>query len=442
MEIISVKYLLYVLLFLVTFQLLNTKYRSYWVLGFSLFFYGSISQFLLLALLISIGFNYWITYTKFKFKNSIAIIFNTLLLFSFKWSPSNFTLPIGISFFTFQALSFVFDQSNTKPVTIIQFANYLSFFPQLIAGPIEKYDHLAPQLTLLKPIQRTHFFPGISLALKGLVFKFVIANRCGIIVKSFYDEISYFDGWMLLLANTLFTFQILLDFSGYCLLARGIAKIMGVELSKNFFSPYLSSSLSDFWKRWHTTLHIWFKNYVFKPLIIKYSFWKVAGIIFLISSLWHGLKINFLIWGMTCFVLLLMDKYLIQKFICSKKITWFITFCCVSLSWIPFRISDFNALFNLSWNLNDFLLFVKDHHYVIFNDFMNNISSTCEYAGKNLGITFLDFYIMTLSLITFCVCSIIFKSKIKHNLYTSFIFFLLLCFLGFDNSTPFIYFQF
>lgn len=445
MEIISIKYLIFVLIFLLVFQLITPNLRQYWTFSFSLFFYGSISYILLVTLLISIIFNYWITFTQYKLKKWYAIIFNLLLLFSFKLNPSTYLVPIGVSFFTFQALSFVFDNKEKDQVPLINFANYLAFFPQLIAGPIESYSNLGKQLAHLKSIKKHNLFPGVALILKGLVIKFVIANRCGIIVDSFFDNISKFDGWMLILSNLLFTMQILLDFSGYCLIAGGFAKLLGINLSKNFFQPYLSTSLSEFWKRWHTTLHIWFKKYVFKSIINRLGFWKSAGIVFFLSSLWHGVKLNFIIWGLICVLFLLLDKFFIQNNFKSKKIKWITTLSMIFISWIPFRISnpsDFIELFHLKWGTNHIYSMLSDHSYVLRTDFINNLSSTCEYAGVNLGITYLDFYVLAISLFTFCSYSVLLKNKKTNSFYSSILLFVIFCFLGFDNSTPFIYFQF
>ncbi len=443
MDILSIKYLFFVFGILFVYQILAPNLRKGWILIASLLFYGSISLILLIALIFSILFNFWIGFSNLKHKIWIAVIVNILLLFCFKLNGSSFLVPIGVSFFTFQGLSFVFDYSIRPKIALINFANYMAFFPQLIAGPIETFDHLSPQLNNLKCIQKKNVFPGISMILKGLVLKFVIANRCGIIVNSFYAEILNFDGWFLLFANFLFTVQILFDFSGYCLIATGVAKIIGIRLSKNFTSPYASFSLSDFWKRWHITLHRWFKSYLFKPLIAKYPFWITAGVVFLLSSIWHGIKFHFITWGIVCIVFLLFDKYCIQKFKLPKTIRWITTFLMVYLSWIPFRIPkthDLTNLLKLKFEFDNLLKFLSDHTHVITKELLNNISSICEYNNTNLNITYFDFYILILSLLLYIPLA---KGLVKlHPLFTSILLFITLSFLGFDNSTPFIYFQF
>ena len=443
MDIISISYLIFVIGILFVYQILSPNLRKRWILITSLLFYGSISFVLLSALIFSILFNFWITLSNLKYKRWIAVIVNISLLFSFKIDDSSFLVPIGVSFFTFQGLSFVFDHSVKPKAQLLNFANYMAFFPQLIAGPIESFNHLGPQLSCLQSIQKQNIFPGIYMILKGLVIKFVIANRCGIIVSSFYNEISGFDGWILLFANFLFTIQILFDFSGYCLIAMGIAKIMGISLSKNFFYPYQSTSLSDFWKRWHITLHKWFKSYLFKPFITKYPFWIAAGTVFLLSSLWHGIKFHFIIWGIVCMIFLLFDKYCIQKIHLPKTVLWTTTFSMIFLSWIPFRIvktNDFGNLLKLKFEINSLLRFISDFAYVLNEEFLNNISSICEYDTVSLNITYFDFYILILSLLLYIPIAKVFNKR--HTFYKSILLFIILSFLGFDNSTPFIYFQF
>lgn len=443
MDILSINHLLFILVVLFVYNYLTPKLRGFWILIASFTFYGSISFLLLGTLSFSILFNYWITFSNFQWKIWIASIVNIIILLSFKINESSFLLSVGVSFFTFQGLSFVIDYSKKSKVQLLCFANYMAFFPQLIAGPIETFDDLGSQLKDLRNIKKENFLLGLSLILKGLVIKFVLANRCGLIVTSFYNEISAFDGWFLLFANLLFTFQILLDFSGYCLIAIGVAKIMGISLSNNFDMPYKATSLSIFWKKWHITLHRWFKKYLFNPLTKKHPFWIAAGIVFLTSSLWHGAQLRFVVWGTLCFTFLLLDKFVLQNINLPKVFKIILVFSLTYICWIPFRINkiyDFKHLLNLKFNLKSLMLFFADHAYVLRKDFLNNISSICMYNDTSLNITYLDFYILILSLFIFLIFSNKFKSlKSSHS---SIILFLVLCFFSFDNSTPFIYFNF
>ena len=158
MDILSIKYLLFIIGVLVVYQFLSPNLRRYWILATSLFFYGSLSVILLSALIFSILFNFWITFSHSKNKIWIAVIVNILILFSFKIDDSSFLVPIGVSFFTFQGLSFVFDYSEKPKIQLLNFANYMGFFPQLIAGPIESFHHLGPQLNSLNVSRRKIYF--------------------------------------------------------------------------------------------------------------------------------------------------------------------------------------------------------------------------------------------------------------------------------------------
>lgn len=444
MEIISLKYLSFLIGFLIVFQI-TEKYKKTVILIGSLTFYLSISLPVFLALVFSILFNYWISCSNYPFKKALVITINLGILFIFKFFNSSVLIPIGVSFFTFQALSFVFDFENKERVSLLNFSNYLCFFPQIVAGPIEPYSKLGPQLSNLENIKKKNIFPASHLILKGLVLKYVIANRCDLIVNSFYNRISEFDNWFFLGSNLLFTFQILFDFSGYCLIALGIARILGIRLSENFNSPYRATSLSDFWKRWHITLHLWFRNYIFKPLLKKTTFSYAAIIVFALSSLWHGIKINFIIWGFLCVTLLLFDKFYFQKWTKSIPLKWLFTFSSIFICWVPFRInkpSQFLEIFKLNWGLKKAKLMIADHIFVLKNDFLMNLSNQCEYGGLTIGITYLDFYILIFSLIGYLTLAHFKISKKFGYFYSSIILFVVFSFLGYNNSTPFIYFQF
>lgn len=441
MEITSLHYLLFVLAFLVGFILLPKQTKPLWILSFSLFFYGSYSLWLLLALTTSVCFNYWITFSSLKRKKWISIIFNLVLLSIFKFQSNGVLIPIGISFFTFQALSFNFDYHNSSKVKFVTFANYLSFFPQLIAGPIETYDHLGNQL-LHSKFTPDNIFPGLHLILKGLLFKLVLADRCGVISDSFYHNISNYDGWGLIFANTLFTFQIFLDFSGYCLIALGISKLINIDLSSNFHQPYKATSLSQFWRNWHSTLHLWFKKYVY--FSFPKSKWFLALLtVFSLSGLWHGLKFHYLVWGIVCFLFYLFDKVLLQK-IKLKIINWFTTIFLVFISWIFFRIediSDLSTLVDLSWNLSGIRHFLGDLYHVISQEFWINLSSNIQYNSMAINLSYLDFFILTIGLALLTIKSV-FNLSLKSPFVKSIILFILLCLFGFQSDSSFIYLQF
>lgn len=444
MEITSLQYLVFVLSFLGAYQVLNSFWRKILLLSFSLFFYGSYSLQLLGALIFSIVFNYWITFATFSYKNWIAVAINLLLLCSFKIPNNDYLMPIGISFFTFQALSFVFDYGKKSvQIGLLDFANYLCFFPQLIAGPIEKYDKLGSQLNQLNSIKQVNIFPSLLFILKGLVLKLVIADRCGVFVDEFYGNIASFDGWFFILANLLFTVQILLDFSGYTLIARGVAKLLGIELSVNFNQPYQSKSIAEFWRNWHITLHIWFKNYLFTPLKSVSNWWIALSAVFILSGLWHGLKINFILWGLFSLLAFLVDKFFLQK-IRVKFLNWTTTFILISAGWVLFRINDFlelSDIFNLSYDLSVLKLFMADLLYVFDNGVVSKFSASLVYKGTFIPFTYFDFWILIGSVFIWAFQKP-FKLYVLPSYLSIIVLFIVLCFFGYDSESPFIYLQF
>lgn len=434
MEITSLPFLLFVFLFLVIYQLLPQKLLRIWILIGSLFFYCAISPILSGVLVLSIVANFQLSKSDFKLKNAFAVIFNVGLLLLFKLEPSNFIVPIGISFFSFQALSFIFD--NPQKVSFINFANYIAFFPQLIAGPIESYNDLGPQIEQPNKLKHDHFIKGLSFVLKGLVFKLVFADRCGIVVDDFYNSPENFDGWFLILANLLFTFQILLDFSGYCLMAIGMAQIMGIQLSNNFNKPYLATSIADFWRRWHITLHIWFKKYVYQKIN---KGWIIGSfVVFILSGLWHGLNPHFLMWGLICFLIFVIDRVALQR-LKFKPLNWLLTFLLISFSWIFFRvenIDDLTKLLHLHFDSGPIKLFVADAIYAL-NNF--KLDGFLIYGSHDFALTFADWFILILGLPLLAFVSFLKQSPPIIRVIG---WFLILCFLGYNGSTPFIYLRF
>lgn len=213
-------------------------------------------------------------------------------------------LPVGISFYTFQTLSYVIDVYRGDIAAERNFgiyAAYVSFFPQLVAGPIERPSNLLPQ------IKEDHVFNienadyGVRLILWGLFKKMLIADNLAVFVDLVFEDIYSYSGGAILIATLFFTIQIYCDFSGYSDIARGSAKLFGIELMENFKSPYFSTSVKDFWGRWHISLSSWFKDYLYIPLggnrVKKIRNCVNVLITFLVSGLWHGANWNFVVWG-------------------------------------------------------------------------------------------------------------------------------------------------
>ena len=273
-------------------------------------------------------------------------------------------LPVGISFYTFQALSYSIDvyRGNIKPTKdIIAFFAFISFFPQLVAGPIERATNLLPQFLQKRTFDYEQGVDGMRQILWGQFKKIVIADNCAIYVNQVWETYDTQSGSTLLLAAVLFTFQIYGDFSGYSDIAIGTAKLFGIKLMRNFNNPYFSRDIAEFWRRWHISLNTWFVDYVYIPLggsrpNVVYSVWctveskkrlitiRNTFVIFLLSGLWHGANWTFLAWGAfhaALFLpLILLGK---NRKYTNNDVTWrdipkmLLTFGVVVIGWILFR---------------------------------------------------------------------------------------------------------
>jgi len=240
-------------------------------------------------LAILVGFKY------FNFINeNVAILFNE---FGLNWQISNLNilLPVGISFYTFQALSYTMDvyRGDIKATRNFgKYALFVSFFPQLVAGPIEKSANLLPQFDKIVKFNYERIKDGMVMVMWGLFKKLVIADRLAILVNTVYNSPKEYAGFELIIATCFFAVQILCDFSAYTDIAIGAAKILGFDLMKNFDRPYFSKSIPEFWRRWHISLGAWFKDYLYFPLggsrVSKLLKYRNVMIVFLVSGLWHG----------------------------------------------------------------------------------------------------------------------------------------------------------
>ena len=220
------------------------------------------------------------------------------------WVTLDILLPVGISFYTFQALSYTIDvyQHKIKPTRdVVAFFAFISFFPQLVAGPIERATHLLPQFLAPRTFSYEKAVDGMRQILWGLFKKMVVADNCAVAVNLIFDEYQTLDGFNLFLGAIFFTFQIYGDFSGYSDIAIGTARLFGIQLMRNFNFPYFSRDIAEFWRRWHISLTTWFRDYIYIPLGgSRCGKWKVARntlIIFLVSGFWHGANWTFICWG-------------------------------------------------------------------------------------------------------------------------------------------------
>ena len=265
-------------------------------------------------------------------------------------------LPVGISFYTFQALSYSIEvyRGNIKPTKdIIAFFAFISFFPQLVAGPIERATNLLPQFLQNRKFSYEQGVDGMRQILWGLFKKIVIADNCATYVDQVWSTYPTQTGSTLLLAAVLFTFQIYGDFSGYSDIAIGTAKLFGIKLMRNFNNPYFSRDIAEFWRRWHISLTTWFRDYVYIPLggsrVGKWKIVRNTFIIFLVSGIWHGANWTFLAWGVYHAVLFLplillgKNRRYVNKESRVERGEWreiprmVLTFGLVVIGWIIFR---------------------------------------------------------------------------------------------------------
>lgn len=344
----------------------------------SLVFYAWGGVSLTLVLLLSIFGNYllglWIN--RVKNKNRIplvlGIIFNlsmlgtfkygnfiienlNLLLLKFEISPikdPGIVLPLGISFFTFQALSYlidVFREETPVQKNLFYLALYISFFPQLIAGPIVKYNYLAPQLTKRKE-NISNFAVGIERFVLGLIKKVIISNQFGIVAhEAFQLSPDILPQQMAWAGVICYSFQIYFDFAGYSDMAIGLGRMFGFRLPENFDYPYITRSIREFWNHWHITLGAWLKSYLYIPLGGNrkgtLSTYLNLFVVFVACGFWHGANWNFLIWGLTHGFFMIIERAWLEKKVLQKSgriIPVIYSFSIVSLAWVLFETSSFS----------------------------------------------------------------------------------------------------
>ncbi len=291
----------------------------------------------------------------FKYYNFfVASMQNALTSIGFEventWTL-NIILPVGISFYTFQTLSYAIDiyKGKLKPTNnFIAFAAFVSFFPQLVAGPIERASNLLPQFLSKRNFSYQNFSYGIKLMIWGFFLKLVVADRAAIYVNAVYGNIENHEGLSFVAATILFAFQIYGDFAGYSLIAIGTAKLFSFDLMANFNRPYFAASISEFWSRWHISLSTWFRDYLYIPLggnRVKKPRWLFnLFITFLISGLWHGANWTFVVWGALNGIYLICEALFLKK---KRKgiLNVFVTFVLINFSWIFFRAESIGDAF-------------------------------------------------------------------------------------------------
>lgn len=289
------------------------------------------------------------------YKYSIFILSNIFYLADKEFAGINIILPIGISFFTFQVLSYTIDiyRGKISPCTnIIEFGAFTSFFPTILSGPIERARNLLPQLRKSIHLSIDGLIGGISLFCWGLFKKMVIADRLAQYIDWAYSSSSFVSGSTLLIAVFLYSFQIYCDFSGYSDMAIGVARTLGFDVMQNFKFPYFAHSIKEFWRRWHISLTSWFTEYVYFSLggsRVKTTMrWVVnISLIFILSGIWHGAAWNFVIWGALHAILYLIE-YGLHLQPQKEKSPWkyfksIYVFIFVSIAWVFFRVEDIST---------------------------------------------------------------------------------------------------
>lgn len=308
---------------------------------------------LIVSLIANLGF-----LSIFKYYNFFAESF-TQAVSAFGWQPNDLTLniilPVGISFYTFQTLSYTIDiyRKSFEPTkSVLSFFTYIAFFPQLVAGPIERAANLLPQIEKKRTFNKEWFNEGLLQIFIGLFRKIVIADTLAKYVDTIYADPSIYNSTTVLLATFFYAFQIYFDFAGYSDIAIGTAKVMGFKFHQNFNLPYFSKSLTEFWRKWHISLSFWLRDYLYISLGgnrkgIKITYRNLM-ITMLLGGLWHGSSWNFIIWGGIHGLVLSIEKYMKSnaKFNFLQKFGFLgypITFFVVLIAWIFFRATTLNS---------------------------------------------------------------------------------------------------
>lgn len=482
----SLTFLIFLSITLLLYYTLPYKFRWYLLLFSSCIFYMFWKIEFIILIILSSFLNYYIAILidknrkKGKLILTIGILINFLILFIFKYSifmnhifmqiyeyfelsypikDFDIILPMGISFYTFQATSYIIDvyRNRYKPEkNFLKVSLYIMFFPQLVAGPIERADKLLTQLFNNNKFEVYNISTGLKIMTIGYFKKIVIADRAAILVNKVYNSPYDYEGVSFIIATIFFAFQLYCDFSGYSDIAIGSAKLFGINLMENFKSPYFSKNIKEFWTRWHISLSTWFKDYLYIPLggnrCSKIRNYFNIFITFLISGLWHGANWTFILWGGINGIYQIIGDL---KNRILERINFRISNKCLNRFLNIFRIIITFSLICFS------LIFfrsnsVKDAIYICKNSF--NISSILDIqylynVSIDLGLNIFEIIIVSICIL-FLISIEIFEErqriyKILDNLpyiirFTFYyIIVLIIFFTGvFSNAEDFIYFQF
>lgn len=298
----------------------------------------------------------------FKYYNFLSENFAmglTAIGWSFKLSGLNWVIPIGISFFSFQAVGYMLDVYHGRikaEKSFLDYALFISFFPSIVAGPINKASLVIPQLKAIRPyFDYDKAVAGLKMLLWGMFMKVVVADRAALYVDTVFPNYMNYTGLSCFVASILYTIQIYADFAGYSLMAIGVGKTLGFELTENFRRPYFAVSVTDFWRRWHISLSTWLKDYVYIPLggsrctRIR-NYWNIF-VTFLVSGIWHGANWTFIVWGIWHGLFQIIEKAIGQQKCeygwLGKTIKILITFLIVNFAWVFFRMPSLLDAFRI-----------------------------------------------------------------------------------------------
>ena len=371
----SHEFAVYIVIFFAAYLVVLDRLRIYLLLvaSYSFYAYWSVPFTALMLYVSMVNYFYGIFHERFGSKRAlllVVIVLSLIPLIYYKYSvffseicqeilglevPGLLTndsliMPVGISFFTFQGLSYSFDiYRGTSRVerNVVYFLTYIAYFPQLIAGPIERPSNILKQFRKKYKFSVKEFNYGVYLFVQGLFKKVVVADRLAMYVDPVFAHNDFYNGETILLAVVFFSFQIYADFSGYSDMARGLSKILGINLMENFKVPYGALSISQFWRRWHISLSSWFSDYVYFPLggnRVPFIYWvRNIFVVFVLSAVWHGANWTFIVWGLLHGAYYLVEKILAivpYKFnftLIPALIRKLVVFVLVSFTWIYFR---------------------------------------------------------------------------------------------------------
>ena len=391
----SITFLYYFLpLLLIIYFIIPSKYKNLILLIFSLIFYFLGEPKYIAVLLLSCVINYYLgkiieTNHKPKLMLIIAILYNVIQLLIFKYTDffidninnilklnipfMYIVMPIGISFFTFQALGYIIDVYNKKHKSarnILDFMTYICLFPQLVAGPIVRYADVERELVERKT-DYSKFAEGVKRFIIGLSKKVLIANILGEFAKSIIQN-TVISSWLKPIAYTL---QIYFDFSGYSDMAIGLGLMFGFRFLENFNYPLIASSITDFWRRWHMSLSSWFRDYIYIPLggnrVTKPKWFRNIFVVWFLTGFWHGASWNFIIWGLYFGIILVIEKILLTKYLEKTKFFKYIyTTIIVIISFLIFNATSTTEILTELKNmflLNNIPLATKETIYQLKN---------------------------------------------------------------------------